>query len=103
MFHIGICGGYADAVMPRCRDAVPGFSPKGIEVHPIDEIPVSIYGVARTLVDCFKYRNKVVLDVALEALRFARARDRVSNREILHFANLLRRDRVMAPYLESVT
>jgi antitoxin ChpS len=38
------------------------------------------------LVDCFKYLNKLGLDVAVEALRFARARKRVSNREILHFA-----------------
>jgi predicted transcriptional regulator of viral defense system len=76
---------------------------QGIEVHPIDGIPVRIYGVARTLVDCFKYRNKLGLDVAIEALRFARTRKRISNREVLHFARLLRQDRVMAPYLESVT
>jgi predicted transcriptional regulator of viral defense system len=71
--------------------------------HPIDGVPVRIYSVARTIVDCFKYRNKLGLDVAIEALRFARARKRISNREILHFAQLLRQDRVMAPYLESVT
>ena len=76
---------------------------QGIEVHPIDGVAVRIYGVARTLVDCFKYRNKLGLDVAIEALRFARVRKRISNREILHFARLLRQDRVMAPYLESVT
>ena len=69
----------------------------------IDVVPVCIYGVARTLVDCFKYRNKLGLDVAVEALHFARVRKRISNREILHFARLLRQDRVMAPYLESVT
>src|ERR1700689_4243126 len=62
-----------------------------------------IYSVARTVVDCFKYRNKLGLDVAIEALRFARVRKRITNREILHFAKLLRQDRVMAPYLESVT
>jgi predicted transcriptional regulator of viral defense system len=76
---------------------------QGIEVHSIDGIPVRIYGVARTLVDCFKYRNKLGLDVAIEALRFARTRKRISNREVLHFARLLRQDRVIAPYLESVT
>ena len=75
---------------------------QGIEEHPIDSIPVRIYGVARTLVDCFKYRNKLGLDVATVALHFARTRKRISNREILHFARLLRQDRVMAPYLESV-
>src|ERR1700736_5983527 len=84
------------------RFDVPTFD-QGIEPRPIDGVPVRIYSVARTIVDCFKYRNKLGLDVAIEALRFARARKRISNREILHFAQLLRQDRVMAPYLESVT
>ena len=84
------------------RFDVPTFG-QGIEVHAIDHIPVRIYSASRTLVDCFKYRNKLGLDVAIEALRSARARKRVSNREVLQFARLLRQDRVMAPYLESVT
>lgn len=84
------------------RFDVPTFD-QGIEVHRIDGVPLRIYGVARTLVDCFKYRNKLGLDVAIEALRFTRDRKRISNREILQFARLLRQDRVMAPYLESVT
>ena len=76
---------------------------QGIEPHSVDGVPVRIYSVARTIVDCFKYRNKLGLDVAVEALRFARVRMRISNREILPFAHLLRLERVMAPYLESVT
>ena len=76
---------------------------QGIEVHAIDGVPVRIYGVVRTIADCFKYRNKLGLDIAIEALRFARARKRVSNREILQVAKLLRQERIMAPYLESVT
>ncbi len=76
---------------------------QGIETHQIDGVTVRIYGVARTLVDCFKYRNKLGLDIAIEALRFARERKRISNREILHFARLLRQVRVISPYLESVT
>jgi len=80
----------------------PSTFAQGIESHSIDGGNLRIYGVARTLVDCFKYRNKIGLDVALEALRFARARKRTSNREILRFASLLRQDRVMAPYLQSV-
>lgn len=84
------------------RFDVPTFD-QGIDLYAIDGISVRIYGVVRTIVDCFKYRNKLGLDIAIEALRFARARKRVSNREVLHFARLLRQDRVMAPYLESVT
>jgi predicted transcriptional regulator of viral defense system len=76
---------------------------QGIEIHEIDGVTVRIYGVARTLVDCFKYRNKLGLDVAIEALRFARERKRISNREILHFARLLHQVRVISPYLEGVT
>ena len=84
------------------RFDAPTFE-QGIEPHSVDGVPVRIYSVARTIVDCFKYRNKLGLDVAVEALRFARARKRISNREILPFAHLLRLDRVMTPYLESVT
>ena len=73
-----------------------------IEVHQVDGGNIRIYGVARTLVDCFKYRNKIGLDVAVEALRFARTRKRITNREILRFAKLLRQERVMGPYLEAV-
>ena len=76
---------------------------QGIEAHQIDGVTVRIYGVARTLVDCFKYRNKLGLDIAIEALRFARQRKRIRNREILHFARLLHQVRVISPYLESVT
>ncbi len=76
---------------------------QGIESHRIDGVTVRIYGVARTLVDCFKYRNKLGLDVAIEALRFARERKRIRNREILHFSRLLRQVRIIGPYLESVT
>ncbi len=46
-----------------------------------DGVLVRIYGIARTIVDCFKYRNKLGLDVAVEALRFARARKRISSRQ----------------------
>ena len=75
---------------------------EGIEVHPVDGLQLRVYGVARTLVDCFKYRNKIGLDVAVEALRFARERKRVTNRDILGIARLLRQERVMSPHLEAV-
>lgn len=79
----------------------PATFAEGIEVHKIDGIPVRIYSVARTLVDCFKYRNKIGLSIAIEALQFAKSRKRTSNREILHFARMLRQEKVMAPYLEA--
>lgn len=80
----------------------PATFEQGVEVHRIDGREVRIYGVARTLVDCFKYRNKIGLDVAVEALRLARVRKRISNRAILPIARQLRQERVMGPYLEAV-
>jgi hypothetical protein len=54
------------------------------------------------VVDCFKFRNKLGLDVALEALRLARQRKRVQNRELLRYARLLRVEKPMSPYLQAI-
>lgn len=75
----------------------------GLEVHRIGNTSVNIYNAPRTVVDCFKFRNKIGLDVALEALRLARERKRVTNRELLHYARLLRMERVMQPYLHATS
>lgn len=79
----------------------------GIETHIIDEIPVRVYGPEKTLADCFKYRNKIGLDVALEALRFCcgtsptggRRRSRLQ--AVLEHARVCRVERVMRPYLDA--
>lgn len=76
---------------------------EGIEVHMIDGVPVRITGVAKTVADCFKYRNKIGLDVALEALREAWREKRVSTDELWRYAELCRVANVMRPYLESIT
>ena len=82
------------------------FCPKtfseGLEVHRIGGMPLKIYCAARTVVDCFKFRNKLGVDVALEALRLARQRKRVQNRELLRYARLLRVERPMSPYLQAI-
>ncbi len=80
----------------------PGTFDEGIESYTADGVTIRVYGVDRTLVDCFKHRNKIGLDVAVEALRLARARKRVTNREILRYAKLLRQTKVMGPYLEAL-
>ena len=59
---------------------------EGLETQRIGGMPLRIYCATRTVVDCFKFRNKLGLDVALEALRLARQRNRVQNRELLHYA-----------------
>ena len=75
---------------------------EGIEEHVIDGVPVRVTNVARTVVDCFKFRNKIGLDVALEALQEAWNTKRVSMDELWHFAALCRVANVMRPYMESL-
>lgn len=75
----------------------------GIEEHQIEGVPVQIYNPAKTVADCFKYRNKIGLDVALEALREC-WRERCSTiDELWYYAKICRVSNVMRPYLESLT
>lgn len=76
---------------------------EGVEEHSIDGVPVRITSVARTVADCFKYRNKIGLDVALEALREAWRGKRVGMDELWQSAELCRVANVMRPYLENRT
>lgn len=78
----------------------PAFS-EGVEQHDVDGIPVKVYNPEKTLADCFKYRNKIGLDVALEALKFYRQRKRFQSDELVHFARICRVEKVMHPYLEA--
>jgi len=72
----------------------------GIETHSIDGIDVRIYDVEKTLSDCFKYRNKIGMDIALEALKLYRARYPLKLNKILEYAKICRVEKVMTPYLE---
>ena len=74
---------------------------EGVEVHPLEQVPVRITSAAKTVADCFKYRNKIGLDVALEALREYR-RQRRSLDELRRLAAVCRVERVMRPYLEAM-
>lgn len=75
----------------------------GVESHAIEGRKVQVYGVAKTLADCFKYRNKIGLDVALEALREAWRAKRFTMAELDRSAAICRVQRVMRPYLEALT
>jgi predicted transcriptional regulator of viral defense system len=75
----------------------------GIETHTIEGIPVQIFNPAKTIVDCFKYRHKIGLDVALEALRDVWESRRCSMDEIWEYAKICRMSKVMRPYLESLS
>ena len=74
----------------------------GVEDHVIDGVPVRVTSVARTVADCFKFRNKIGLDVALEALQEAWRAKRVSMDELWQYAKLCRVTNVMRPYMESL-
>ena len=74
----------------------------GVEHHVIDGVPVRVTSVARTVADCFKFRNKIGLDVALEALQEAWRAKRVSMDDLWRYATLCRVANVMRPYMESL-
>jgi len=75
---------------------------EGIEIFKRDKVPLRVYGVAKTVADCFKHRNKIGLDVALEALRDARSQKKASADELWRFAKICRVANVMRPYLEAI-
>jgi len=74
----------------------------GLENHELDGIAVKIYGIEKTIADCFKFRNKTGLDVALEALKDYRKRESFNVETLLHYARIDRVERVIKPYLEAI-
>ena len=75
---------------------------KGIQSMRIDGLDVPVFNAAKTIADCFKYRNKIGIDVALEALRDGWEQRKVSMDELSYYANIDRVSTVMRPYMESV-
>jgi len=75
----------------------------GVEEHQIDGVTVRVTNVARTVADCFKFRNKIGLDVAMEALQEAWLAKRLSMDELWRYATLCRVANVMRPYMESLS
>jgi predicted transcriptional regulator of viral defense system len=75
---------------------------EGIETHRLEGVDVRIYSPAKTVADCFKYRNKIGIDVAVEALRDFSKRYRGGATELSRFARICRVSRVMQPYLDSI-
>jgi predicted transcriptional regulator of viral defense system len=75
---------------------------EGMEEHQVGEALLRIYSPAKTVADCFKYRNKIGLDVALEALRDYRRKFRGGSDQLWHFAQVCRVANVMRPYMEAI-
>ncbi len=74
----------------------------GVEQHKIDGVTVRVYSAEKTLADCFKYRNKIGIDIVLEALRLYRARKELKVGELVACARVCRVEKVMKPYLEAI-
>src|ERR1017187_4265227 len=91
-----------DATLLRVTTLSGAAYAEGIEEHMIEGVTVRIYGVAKTVVDCFRFRNKIGLDVAMEALRESLRSQKTTINEINRFAKLARLGRVMRPYLEAL-
>jgi len=75
---------------------------EGIETHKIDGVLVRVYSAEKTLADCFKYRNKLGLEIVLEAVRLYRSRKRPKIDDLMKFARVCRVEKVMRPYLEAL-
>ena len=74
----------------------------GVETHLIEGVPVRVYGPAKTVADCFKFRNKLGVDIAIEALRDCVEQRRCTADELSAYAHICRVSRVMRPYMEAI-
>lgn len=74
----------------------------GIEEHGIDGASLRVYSPEKTLADCFKFRNRIGMDIVLEALKLYRRRRRPRLDDLMHYARVCRVANVMRPYLEAV-
>jgi predicted transcriptional regulator of viral defense system len=74
----------------------------GIESHALDGVGVRVYSAAKTVADCFRFRNRIGIDVAVEALKLFHSRKKAPMRELLEYARLCRVERIMMPYIEAL-
>lgn len=79
----------------------PAFT-EGVETHPVEGIDVKVYNPAKTVADCFKYRNKIGLDVAIEALRDGLHQRKFTVDELWHYAKVCRVQNIIMPYAEAI-
>jgi len=75
---------------------------EGIDNHQVEGVPVRVYSAAKTVADCFKFRNKIGLDVAIEALKDCLRQKKASVNEIYRYAKICRVSNVIRPYMEAL-
>ena len=74
----------------------------GIEKHEIDGVKILVYGPEKTIADCFKFRNRLGLDIVLEALKLYREHGRFDIEKLLQFGQICRVANIIKPYLEAI-
>lgn len=75
---------------------------EGVEIHKLDGVDVKIYSPEKTLADSFKFRNRIGLDTAVEAIRLYRERRKINVDDLLRYAEICRVKNIMRPYLEAI-
>ena len=74
----------------------------GVDKYTFDKIPVKIYNPEKTIVDCFKFRNKIGMNIVLEALAFYRERKTFNPSKLIQYAKICRIENTIKPYIESI-
>jgi len=74
-----------------------------VEIHTVEGVPVKVFGVAKTIADCFRYRSKIGLSVAIEGLQEALRQRKATPGEIARYAEHGAVSTVIRPYLEALT
>ena len=75
---------------------------EGIEDHRVEGVPIRVYSAAKTVADCFKFRNKIGIDVAIEALKDSLRQRKANINEIYRYAKICRVSNVIRPYMEAL-
>jgi len=75
---------------------------EGIEEHSVECVTVRVYSAAKTVADCFKFRNKIGLDIAIEALKDCLLQKKATVNEIYRYAKICRVSNVIRPYMEAL-
>ena len=75
---------------------------EGVEEHTVEGVPVRVYSAAKTVADCFKFRNKIGLDVAIEALKDSLRQKKATINDIYHYAKICRVCNVIRPYMQAL-
>lgn len=104
--HVALVPGTEPPRLEHPPVRVSWFSGKvyseGIEAHDIDGVPVRVYSPEKTLADCFKHRNKIGIDVAVEALKLYRKHRPLRADDLVRYAKICRVEKIMRPYLEAI-